>query len=89
MSQKQEIKKHSFTKRFSHRRAAEDIELGLLTGDIAEDGNRSRSSSELSYSYQYDTNAQGPSVGDTHKPVRTAHTARFGVTLTAHSTRTT
>jgi len=71
---------HSLTKRVSA-----DIELGLLTGDKAENGNRSRSSSELSYGYQYDTNAAGPSVGDTHKPVRTATTAWFGVTLTAHT----
>jgi hypothetical protein len=63
----------------SHRRVSQDIELGLLTGDKAENGNRSRSSSELSYGYQYDTNAAGTSAGDpkaqaTYKPVRTAST---------------
>jgi hypothetical protein len=82
--------KHGLTKRISHQRISEDIELGLLTGDKAENGNRSRSSSELSYSYQCDTNAAGTSVGDpkaqaTSKPVCTTSTAWFGVTLTAHS----
>jgi hypothetical protein len=54
---------------------SEDIELALLSGDKVENGGRSRSSSELSYSYQYETNAVEPQhpVTDaeaqaTHKP---------------------